>query len=78
MRKWQSWNSITRIHTLKTMDSYVRNHAEAIGIRYWNDNLKPFEEIVSDDEEYSNIFFVFFVAITTDTSWLDCIVKAIR
>ena len=85
MTKWSDWSLTRKVRSLEIMDEYVRKYAEFACVNYWHDEIfgmcsssepdEVYREIASDDNKYADALFVFYIASTTDTSWLDDAVK---
>ncbi len=82
---WDKWSHTRKVRALSTMDEYVRTHGDTTAYNYWCDSIKKleantnveeiYETIADNDELFSNALFVFYIAATTDTSWLDQVAK---
>ena len=81
MTKWQSWSQTRKVRALTIMDDYVKKHADLTAYDYWRNEIKSLfptstdraeilNSIASDDALFADALFVFYIAITTDTSWL--------
>lgn len=77
-----------RFEMIKKMEDYVYTHSEHIGVMWWDNEIhklstrtKPdeiIEDISQNDEKCIDALYIFYVAVITDTSWLDVVVDAYR
>ena len=88
MLKFSTWSVSRRIRALITMEEYIAKHASYEGKYYWENHgyvkcdlqeemEKIREKIAEDDTMFTNALFSFYIALTTDTSWMNGAAKAL-
>lgn len=82
MFKWSKWSTSRRIRSLEIMEDFVMKKTPFESQRYWHEEVYPSgaspeekQRVAADDTLYANALFAFYIAVTTDTSWLDGLVK---
>lgn len=80
INSFRNWSTARKIRALSLMDEYVKKHAPGYGLRFWRENCpygKAPEEteankrmIAEDESLFINALWAFYIALTTDLSWL--------